>query len=72
MKFVQLFYLTGCLQEKTPKGKGDKAKTPPSPKEALTVPEIQAKMMEAVKKVSLPYETHNILIHNYNKLMGFT
>lgn len=43
----------GRLQEKTPKGKGDKAKTPPTPKEALTVPEIQAKMMEAVKKVSL-------------------
>lgn len=40
---------------KTPKGKGDKPKTPPSPKAALTLPEIKAKMMEAVKKVrSIP------------------
>lgn len=43
-----IFYL---LQEKTPKGKGDKPKTSPSPKAALTPPEIKAKMMEAVKKV---------------------
>ncbi|XP_075876389.1 nucleophosmin 1a [Nelusetta ayraudi] len=53
-------------QEKTPKGK---AKTPPSPKEALTVPEIQAKMMEAVKKgVSLPKAQNkfeNFLKHGY-------
>lgn len=49
-----LCHLFECLQENTPKkGKGGKPKTPPTPKEALTVPEIQAKMMEAVKKVSL-------------------
>uniref|UniRef100_A0A3Q4HJ17 Nucleophosmin 1a n=1 Tax=Neolamprologus brichardi TaxID=32507 RepID=A0A3Q4HJ17_NEOBR len=43
-------------QEKTPKGKGDKSpKTPPTPKGPLSVPEIKAKMMEAVKKgVTLP------------------
>ncbi|XP_037604287.1 nucleophosmin 1a isoform X2 [Sebastes umbrosus] len=38
-------------QEKSPKGKGAKSpKTPTTPKAILTVPEIQAKMMEAVKK----------------------
>lgn len=38
-------------QEKTPKGKGEKSpKSPPTPKGPLTVPEIKAKMMEAVKK----------------------
>lgn len=43
-------------EEKTPKGKGEKSpKTPTTPKVALTVPEMKAKMMEAVKKgVSLP------------------
>ncbi|XP_056909936.1 nucleophosmin 1a isoform X2 [Takifugu flavidus] len=42
-------------QVKTPKGKGDKPKTSPSPKAALTLPEVKAKMMEAVKKgVTLP------------------
>uniref|UniRef100_I3J0D0 Nucleophosmin 1a n=1 Tax=Oreochromis niloticus TaxID=8128 RepID=I3J0D0_ORENI len=43
-------------QEKTPKGKGDKSpKTPPTPKGPLSMPEIKAKMMEAVKKgVTLP------------------
>uniref|UniRef100_UPI0037E73CB8 nucleophosmin 1a n=1 Tax=Semicossyphus pulcher TaxID=241346 RepID=UPI0037E73CB8 len=43
-------------QEKTPKGKGEKSpKTPPTPKTILTVPEMKAKMMEAVKKgVTLP------------------
>lgn len=46
-------YLFFCpMQEKTPKGKGDKSpKTPPTPKGPLSVPEIKAKMMEAVKKV---------------------
>ncbi|XP_041808374.1 nucleophosmin 1a [Chelmon rostratus] len=38
-------------QEKTPKGKGEKSpKTPPTPKGNLTLPEIKAKIMEAVKK----------------------
>jgi len=42
-------------QETTPKGKGDKKKNPPTPKANLTIPEIKAKMMEAVKKgVTLP------------------
>ncbi|XP_047462543.1 nucleophosmin 1a [Mugil cephalus] len=40
----------------TPKGKGEKSpKTPPTPKGNLTLPEIKAKMMEAVNKgVTLP------------------
>ncbi|XP_076024854.1 nucleophosmin 1a [Genypterus blacodes] len=39
----------------TPKGKGDKPKSPPTPKAALTIPEIKAKMLESVKKgVTLP------------------
>uniref|UniRef100_A0A669EQS0 Nucleophosmin 1a n=1 Tax=Oreochromis niloticus TaxID=8128 RepID=A0A669EQS0_ORENI len=44
------------MEEKTPKGKGDKSpKTPPTPKGPLSMPEIKAKMMEAVKKgVTLP------------------
>lgn len=43
-----------CLQ-KTPKGKGEKSpKTPPTPKGNLTLPEIKAKMMEAVNKVGVP------------------
>lgn len=38
-------------KNQTPKGKGEKSpKTPPTPKASLTVPEIKAKMMEAVKK----------------------
>ncbi|KAF7661362.1 hypothetical protein LDENG_00263420 [Lucifuga dentata] len=42
-------------QEKSSKNKGDKRKTPPTPKAVLTLPEIKAKMMEAVKKgVTLP------------------
>ncbi|XP_038564074.1 nucleophosmin 1a [Micropterus salmoides] len=43
-------------QEKTPKGKGDKSpKTPPTPKANVTLPEIKAKLMEAVKKgIALP------------------
>lgn len=63
-----IFFCNCCLQEKTPKGKGDKGKTPPSPKEPLTVPEIQAKMMEAVKKVRLPSEWRHIFIYYYNTL----
>ncbi|XP_059208214.1 nucleophosmin 1a [Centropristis striata] len=43
-------------QDKTPKGKGEKSpKTPTTPKAPLTLPELKAKMMEAVKKgVTLP------------------
>ncbi|KAM7374091.1 hypothetical protein PAMP_006768 [Pampus punctatissimus] len=43
-------------QEKTPKGKGDKSpKTPSTPAVKLTVPEMKAKLMEAVNKgVTLP------------------
>uniref|UniRef100_A0A4W6F4G7 Nucleophosmin 1a n=1 Tax=Lates calcarifer TaxID=8187 RepID=A0A4W6F4G7_LATCA len=57
-------------QEKTPKGKGDKSpKTPPTPKANLTLPEIKAKMMEAVKKgVTLPKiqpKFENFLKHGY-------
>jgi len=46
----------GAKQEKTPKGKGEKSpKTPPTPKAILTLPEIKAKMTEAVSKgVTLP------------------
>ncbi|XP_049448319.1 nucleophosmin 1a [Epinephelus fuscoguttatus] len=40
-------------QEKSPKG--DKAKTPPTPKGNLTIPDLKAKLMETVKKgVQLP------------------
>uniref|UniRef100_H3CZL1 Nucleophosmin 1a n=1 Tax=Tetraodon nigroviridis TaxID=99883 RepID=H3CZL1_TETNG len=56
-------------QEKTPKGKGDKPKTSPSPKAALTLPEIKAKILEAVKKgVSLPKaqpKFENFVKHGY-------
>ncbi|KAM7397717.1 hypothetical protein PAMA_005846 [Pampus argenteus] len=43
-------------QEKTPKGKGDRSpKTPPTPAVKLTIPEMKAKLMEAVNKgVTLP------------------
>uniref|UniRef100_A0A3B5BET0 Nucleophosmin-like n=1 Tax=Stegastes partitus TaxID=144197 RepID=A0A3B5BET0_9TELE len=43
-------------QDKTPKGKGNKSpKTPPTPKAVLTIPEIKAKILEAVTKgVTLP------------------
>ncbi|XP_054610384.1 nucleophosmin 1a [Dunckerocampus dactyliophorus] len=43
-------------QVKTPKGKGEKSpKAPATPKEPLTLPEIQTKMTEAMKKgVALP------------------
>lgn len=43
-------------EEKTPKGKGEKSpKTPTTPKEPLTLPEIKEKMMEAMKKgITLP------------------
>lgn len=41
------------LQEKTPKGKGAKSpKTPP--KAPLPLPELKAKLMEAVNKVGVP------------------
>ncbi|XP_037323938.1 nucleophosmin 1a [Pungitius pungitius] len=44
---------TPAKQEKTPKGKG--AKSPKTPPKALTIPEIKAKLMEAVSKgVILP------------------
>uniref|UniRef100_A0A3B4YIU6 Nucleophosmin 1a n=1 Tax=Seriola lalandi dorsalis TaxID=1841481 RepID=A0A3B4YIU6_SERLL len=57
-------------QEQTPKGKGGKSpKTPPTPKANLTVPEIKAKLMEAVQKgVSLPKaqpKFENFLKHGY-------
>nr|XP_046266367.1 nucleophosmin 1a [Scatophagus argus] len=56
-------------QEKTPKGKGDKAKTPPTPKATLTLPEIKAKMMESVKKgITLPKlqpRFENFVKHGY-------
>nr|XP_019941656.1 PREDICTED: nucleophosmin-like isoform X1 [Paralichthys olivaceus] len=57
-------------QEKTPKGKGNKSpKTPPTPKAVLTIPEIKAKMMEAVKKgVTLPKaqpKFENFVKHGY-------
>ncbi|KAM6984232.1 nucleophosmin 1a [Tautogolabrus adspersus] len=42
-------------QERTPKGKGEKSPKNPQTPKALTVPEMKAKMMEAVKKgVVLP------------------
>ncbi|XP_070699962.1 nucleophosmin 1a [Pempheris klunzingeri] len=57
-------------QEKTPKGKGDKSpKTPPTPKVPLTLPEVKAKMMEAVKKgIILPKiqpKFENFVKHGY-------
>ncbi|KAF3706612.1 Nucleophosmin [Channa argus] len=57
-------------QDKTPKGKGDKSpKTPPTPKANLTLPEVKAKMMEAVKKgVTLPKaqpKFENFVKHGY-------
>lgn len=42
------------LLEQTPKGKGEKTpKTPGTPKVNLTIPEIKAKIMEAMKKVGV-------------------
>ncbi|KAK2828726.1 hypothetical protein Q5P01_019760 [Channa striata] len=57
-------------QDKTPKGKGDKSpKTPPTPKGSLSIPEVKAKMMEAVKKgVTLPKaqpKFENFVKHGY-------
>lgn len=48
--------IPAAKQEKTPKGKGEKSpKTPPTPKGNVTLPEIKAKLMEAVKKgIALP------------------
>ncbi|XP_029376097.1 nucleophosmin 1a [Echeneis naucrates] len=57
-------------QEQTPKGKGDKTpKTPQTPKASLTLPEVKAKLMEAMKKgVTLPKiqpKFENFLKHGY-------
>ncbi|KAG8008297.1 Nucleophosmin [Nibea albiflora] len=59
---------TPAKQQKTPKGKGDKS-TPTTPKPVLTLPEIKAKMMEAVKKgTTLPKlqpKFENFVKHGY-------
>ncbi|XP_060941427.1 nucleophosmin 1a isoform X1 [Limanda limanda] len=57
-------------QDKTPKGKGARSpKTPTTPKVILTVPEIKAKIMEAVSKgVTLPKaqpKFENFVKHGY-------
>ncbi|XP_062261585.1 nucleophosmin 1a isoform X3 [Platichthys flesus] len=57
-------------QDKTPKGKGTRTpKTPTTPKVILTVPEIKAKIMEAVNKgVTLPKaqpKFENFVKHGY-------
>ncbi|XP_034462716.1 nucleophosmin 1a isoform X1 [Hippoglossus hippoglossus] len=59
-----------ATQEKTPKGKGTRSpKTPTTPKAILTVPEIKAKIMEAVNKgVTLPKaqpKFENFVKHGY-------
>lgn len=58
----------------TPKGKGAKSPKTPSPKEALTLPEIKAKMMEAMKKgVTLPKiqpKFENFVKHGHNVTDG--
>ncbi|XP_070773263.1 nucleophosmin 1a isoform X2 [Enoplosus armatus] len=56
-------------KKQTPKGKGDKSpKTPPTPK-ALTLPEVKAKLVEAMKKgVTLPKlqpKFENFVKHGY-------
>lgn len=51
-KFVTCIVIYRPVKVKTPKQKvGKSPKSPTTPKETLPLPEIQAKMAEAVKKV---------------------